>query len=133
MMVPLVAQALRVLARERPDAHAAFRALLGDRSIALAFGDDDRATIRDGAVVDGVADPTVEVTTSARTLHGLLHGAVAPLDAVLDDRLFVRGDADDLIAVAAAMNVFLQGALRCAAMPALAGQLEREARGERNA
>jgi hypothetical protein len=133
MMVPLCAEALAVLARERPDAHVALRAALGERTIALDFGEHDRAAIRDGVIVELATDATVEVVTSARTLHGLLHGSIAPLDAVLDDRLFVRGAAGDLIAVAAAMNVFLQGALRCAAMPALAGQLEREAWGERNA
>jgi hypothetical protein len=132
MMVELCAEALEVLARERPAAHAAFRGLLAERTISLAFGGDDTATIRDGTVVAFMADASVEVRTSARTLHAVLHGSIGTLDAVLADQLFVRGDADDLIAVSAAMTVFLQGALRCAAMPALAGQLEREVRGERN-
>jgi hypothetical protein len=132
MMVELCAEALQVLARERPDAYAAFRAALADRTISLAFADDDRAAIRDGAIGDFTPDATVEVTTSARSLHALLHGAIAPLDAVLGDELFVRGAACDLIAVSAAMDIFLRGALRCAAMPALAGKLEREVWGERD-
>jgi len=125
----LVADALACLRRERPDAHALFRDALGARTLAITL-DREAFAVADGAIAPHDARAPVTITTTSATLDAILNGRIAVIDALLADDLELRGDADDLIRVAAAMNTFLQGAVRCASMPALAHRLAQQARGE---
>ena len=65
----------------------------------------------------------ISIATDVATLHALAHGDLDALDAVLADRLEITAGPDDLVAAAAAMTCFLQGAMRCVSMQPLLDRL----------
>ncbi len=125
----LATDALACLARECPPAHARLRAALGDRRLRVELAGEE-LDIVGGEVVAPADTPVLELASDARTLHDVLLGELDVLDAVVGERVRVRGAVDDVIAATTAMEAFLAGALRCPSMPALLERLGELARGE---
>jgi hypothetical protein len=125
----LATDALACLARECPAAHVGLREALGARRLRVELGDEvfDVA----GGEIEAVAGAAaLELSSDARALHAVLHGELDVLDAVVTDRVRVRGPVDDVIAATTMMELFVAGALRCPSMPALFERLGELARGD---
>jgi hypothetical protein len=117
-----VEEAMRVLARESPRHLAAVTNELGPLTISIRV---------DGAPPFGmsfaggppwvrpIATADVEVAMTTREVDDLLAGAVTVDEAVLADRLAVRGDAADVLRFLDALRHWLHGALRSPSMPHL--------------
>lgn len=129
-LATLVGDALACVAAEHPEAHALLCAQLGPRTLAITLGREQFA-IAVGRVVAAADNPTLSICTDAATLDDVLRGELAVIDALCSDRLHVRGAIEDLSSVFVATTTFLQGAVRCIAMPPLLERLssQREEQG----
>lgn len=129
-LATLVGDALACVAAEHPEAHALLCARLGPRTVSITLGREQFA-LAAGQVVAAVDDAVLLIHSDAATLDDVLRGELAVLDALCSDRLQVRGTVEDLICGFAAMTSFLQGAVRCTAMPPLLERLssQREEQG----
>jgi hypothetical protein len=129
-LTALVADALSCVAAEHPEAHALMCAQLGTRTLSIALGREQFA-IAAGQVVAAADGAALTIRTDAATLDEMLRGELAIVDALCSDRLDVRGTVEDLLPAFAAMTTFLQGAIRCIAMPPLLDRLssQREEQG----
>jgi hypothetical protein len=116
----LVQDAIACVASEHPPAYAAMEQALGARRLELEIG-------REHFMLDLGPTPlrasVVSIATDVATLCALVEGELGILDAVLAGRLDVLGGPDDVVAAAAAMHMFLQGALRCMSMQPLLDRL----------
>ena len=128
-LAALATDALACLARECPPAHARLCAALGTRRMRVEIA-AEQFDIAGGDVVAPVDEAAIELASDARTLYDVLYGELDVLDAVVAERVRVRGAADDVIAATTAMELFLAGALRCPSMPALFERLGELARGD---
>ncbi|HEY5920010.1 MAG TPA: hypothetical protein VIV11_00005, partial [Kofleriaceae bacterium] len=106
----LVEDAVACVAAECPAAYAEMEQQLGWRRFDLAI-DDEHFMLDLGATA--LHGSVLSIATSVDTLAALVFGECGVLEAAEDGRLDVVASADDLIAAAAAMTSFLQGALRC--------------------
>jgi hypothetical protein len=62
--------------------------------------------------VDALAQPVIEVETERETILGLVDARHNLMQAVLDDRLMLRGSPDDLLAFHEGLMTYLHGAFR---------------------
>jgi hypothetical protein len=62
---------------------------------------------------------SVEVRSDRATILALIDGEVRLLDAILDERLGVRGPVDAVLRFDAALTAFLDGAVRAPSLPTL--------------
>lgn len=133
-LAALVGDALACIAAEHPEAHALLCAQLGPRTLSITLGREQFA-IAAGQVIAAAADAALVIHSDAATLDDILRGELEVIDALCSDRLQVRGSIEDLLPVFAAATTFLQGAVRCIAMPPLlerlSSQREDQGYGER--
>ncbi len=93
---------------------------VGGEVVAVAF--DDRGH---RALPSPVA-PRVELATTRAAILDLLDGRITLLDAVLADRIVLRGGLDDVIAFHDGLMTYLHGAVRSFAMPGLLRSYRRQ-------
>ncbi len=118
----LASEALACLMRECPRAHGAMRTAISDRRVRLEIGRDTFDLVA-GAVAAPHGEASLLIRSDAATVSELVHGELDLVDALVTDRVHVRGDIDAVLAASTAMTAFLAGALRCDSMPALLQRL----------
>ena len=117
-----VEEAMSVLARESPVHLAAVAKELGALTVSIRVDDTPPfgMSFAGGPPwVRTIAAADVEVAMTTREVDDLLAGAVTVDDAVLADRLAVRGDAAHVLRFLDALRYWLHGALRSPSMPRL--------------
>lgn len=118
---PLVAESLEILAREAPECARRLAARLHGHPIDLTIDHEALALVSDGARVRlayPARSPVSLVTTRAVIAH-VLDGDLLLTDAVITDRIAVRGPLDDLLVCHAALQDYVHGAVRSPSFPAL--------------
>ncbi len=128
-LAQLAADALACLQRECPAAHVAVQTAIGDRRVRLAI-DREEFDLAGGAIAASADEPAILLRSDTATVCAVLYGELDIVDALVDERVHVRGGTRDVIAGANAMTAFLAGALRCDSMPALLQRLAIIARGD---
>jgi hypothetical protein len=118
----LLVQSLVELASEQPRAYAEMCRVLAPRRLLLHV-DGERAALRCSPNVvetDGVdGDAAVEAHANRRVILDLLDARTSLLEALLTERLILRGGLDDLIAFHDGLAAYLRGAVRCRNFPSL--------------
>lgn len=115
-------QALGVLAQEHPRLSGQLAAALGPRRLHIAHAQERLGLWVSGDQVrcgDPPPVPHVHIHLGPSCVHSLLTGGATVEEALLGGRLDLRGELDDLLALARAVHLFAHGALRCPSMPAL--------------
>jgi hypothetical protein len=124
--VSFLRRSLDALARERPDVARRLAAEIGPLAVAIEV-DGDRALLSsDGRTVrcdQDARDAAVDVRADLTTLLALIDGETSLEDAVLAERVLLRGDAPDLARFHDALWLYLQGAVRAPSFPALLAEL----------
>jgi hypothetical protein len=124
-----LARAFALLAGEVPSIHTEVAARLGTVRVRLTVDDEvfDVANI-DGAprVIDAVDDASVTIATTQAVVRDVLAGGRTMAEVVRDDALRALGPLRDLVAVLAALDAFVHGAIRCHAMSALFDEFQTE-------
>lgn len=113
---------MRVLARESPAHLSAVANELGALTVSIRVDDTPAfgMSFAGGPPwVRVIAAADVEVAMTTREVDDLLAGAVTVDEAVLADRLAVRGDATHVLRFLDALRHWLHGALRSPSMPRL--------------
>jgi hypothetical protein len=112
-----------VLRDEVPDIYAHFGAALAGSDVRIRVDDDVTLLQFRGARIDfderSAGPSTVDVVTSRGAILELLEARSTLLEAVVADRLFLRGATEDLLAFYDALMTFLHGAFRAPAFPKL--------------
>jgi hypothetical protein len=127
-----VRESLEVLRREVPVAHAAMCAPVAGRLVAIG-ADGEELALRFAA--DGVRAaapggvPDLSVRTSRDAVLALVDAECSLLEAVLSDRLVLRGTPDDVIAFHDALVAYLHGAVRAPSFPGLLRRFRAHAHG----
>lgn len=115
-------RSLTAIAEQVPDLAAILARRLGELRVRLVI-DGERVQVRrrdDRLVVLGDApDCSTEFATDRATLVDLVEGRSTFLDDLLADRIALHGPVDELIAFHDALHVYLHGAVRSPALPAL--------------
>jgi hypothetical protein len=116
-------ESLAVLAREMPAAHERMGRLLASRTVVLRV-DGGAITLtfgKDGAYTHaaGAATADVEIESARATILGVIDGETSLAEAVLDERLLMRGRLDDVVAFHDALVAYVHGAVRAPSFPAL--------------
>jgi hypothetical protein len=121
--------AFELLARDVQAAYTEIARRLGERRVRISV---DGETF-DVAAPEGLArvcrpegDPVVTIETTRALVRQVLAGACSLEQALHDDSLRARGTLHDLVAVLAALEAFVHGAVRCEAMPKLFDQFQTE-------
>ena len=111
-----LARSLTLLARELPWGYAAMSRALGRRTVTIEVDGEPCGVLCDGASVRlaGLAtiQPDVECRTTRRAIHDLVDARTTLAEAVVEDRVFLRGDVDDLLAFHDGLMGYLGGAVR---------------------
>lgn len=97
---------------------------IGDEVVALRFAPDDVAFVSPAAIGDDASAPraAIEVVTARPVILALIDAETTILDAVLDERLGLRGSLEDLVRFHDGLRYYLHGAMRA---PAFRDILER--------
>jgi hypothetical protein len=115
-------RAFELLAYDCCAAHTEMARRLGERRVRIGVDDEtfDVASLRGLVrVCDPEGDALVTIDTSRALVRQVLAGACTLEQALRNDSLRARGALRDLVAVLAALEAFVHGAVRCAAMPQL--------------
>lgn len=91
----------------------AVRLCVGDETIPLVFAPAEVRT------VTAIKRPQIEVVTSRAAILAVIDAASTLLQAVLDDRLALRGAPEDLLAFHDGLMAYVHGAVRAPSFPAL--------------
>ena len=115
-----LARSLERLAVEAPGHYRALASAVAPRQVVLRVDDEVVGLVVAAAsvVVAPALRPAVELRTDRTTLLALVRGGHL-LEAILDDRLFLRGAPADLVAFEAGLRCYLHGAVRAPSLPPL--------------
>jgi hypothetical protein len=119
------------LAREQPAIHSRLCAQLAPRGVAIAVDDEtvavrfDRHAVARGRSTGGTA--AIDVRTTRATVLALVDAELSLVDAVLADRLWLRGALPDLLAFHEGLTTYVHGAVRAPSFPALLAAYRRPA------
>jgi hypothetical protein len=110
------------LRRELPDLHGELCAALAPREVALAV-DRELVALRfersHARLLPEPRRPAVEVHTSRAAILALVDAEETLLEAVLGDRLSLRGSPADLLTFHDGLMLYLHGAVRAPSFPGL--------------
>jgi hypothetical protein len=130
----LLERAFDVLAGEAPRHWALFCVTLGDLVIELRVGLESFQVFSSQGEVKcasaGTREPRVSAATHLAVANDLFAGNVTFLEALMTDRLSVRGEAAALSGASRAMEVFLHGLVRSPSGPVLLNLLGESAEKE---
>jgi hypothetical protein len=122
-------QAFALLANQATPAHRALARRLGPRRVRINIDRESFDVIADGGAprVAAAAGPvTVSISTSRKVVRDVLAGRRTMADALRDDSLRAFGALRDLVAVLAALDAFVHGAVRCESMSELFDAFQKE-------
>ena len=108
-------QSFATLGREVPDIYARMCRQLSPRSVSLRVdGELTCFEFRQGRAqrVEPIEQPVIEVKTEREVILGLVDARHSLEQAILADRLLLRGSPDDLLAFHEALMTYLHGAFR---------------------
>ena len=108
-----------LLDRDVPRAHTEIGNRLGGLRVRLIVDDEvfDVANVDGGpGVVDAADDVSVTIATTQAVVRDVLAGRRTLAEVLRADALRARGALRDLVAVLAALDAFVHGAVRCRAM-----------------
>ncbi len=113
-LASFIARSLDAIEHEVPAAWLRLCEALDGRSIRLVVdGEAARLRGRDGGLrLDDGGAAAVDVRTAHATILELLDGRVTLLDALLDDRIVVRGAPEDVLGFHDALICYLHGGVR---------------------
>jgi hypothetical protein len=118
-------RSINLLAKEVPVAHDRIARILGDRIIQIEVDQErvailcDRGTIR---VVSGAIKAAAQAQASRQVLVDLLEGVTTLDEAILSDRVLLRGSLDDLAALYEALMAYFRGGVDSPLFPGLLGE-----------
>jgi hypothetical protein len=119
---PFLARALTLFEDEVPAVYRELARRVATREVRCDI-DGDRITIRcDGhrlRLERRSVSPAVYIRTSRDVIVDLVEGGTSLMDAVWEERIFLRGELEDLVAFHDGLAAFLSGAVRCPAFPEL--------------
>ena len=124
-----LARAFDVMAGEAERAHDAIARRLGRRRVRIRVDDEafDVVAVHGAPqVTKPEGDALVTIETSRALVRSVLAGRVTLAEGLRTDALRARGALRDLVAVLSALEAFVHGAVRCAAMPELFDDFQRE-------
>ena len=129
-----LARSLALLADELPEYHRLVATRIGRREVLLHVDGEDitvqsfpprlTLTLKSHA-------PDVELWTKRAAISRLINGEDTLVDAILGDRVVLRGTVDDLIAFHDGLMAYLHGAVRCPAFAELRDEYLAEPRAPR--
>lgn len=117
-----LARSLDLLARELPWAYAAMCEALAPREVSITVdGEPARVVCTAGSVrvEPGAGAPAVECRTTREAILDLVAARTTLAEAVIGDRVWLRGSVDDLLAFHDGLMVYLGGAVRSPSFPGL--------------
>jgi hypothetical protein len=122
-------RAFRILASDAPAAHREIACRLGAARVRITVDDEvlEVARVQNEIQVlrsSGLATVTIDTTREA--VRDVLAGRHTLADALRDDALRAFGALHDLVAVLAALDAFVHGAVRCRTMPELFDEFQTE-------
>jgi hypothetical protein len=126
---------LDALAREAPCNHARMVEILDGREVLLRVDDEVLALCFADAVAPLLAHPrtpVVELATHKPVIVALACGDATLVDAILDDRVRLRGAIVDLLAFHDALMAYLHGAVRSPSSPARLARFRRFSQPDRS-
>lgn len=127
-----LSRSLEALRRDLPWIHARLCARLAPRELRLEV-DGEGLGLRCGEdeirLIEPPATPAVEARTDRAAILDLVDARLSLLDALLEERLWIRGAIGDVIAFHDGLLIYLHGAVRDPAFPALLRELRRGAEG----
>jgi hypothetical protein len=122
-------RSLAAIELEMPEVYRLLSGCLDGRSVRLSIGDEllwvggSSGRVR---LSSTGSNSVVEFATDRGTLLDLVTTRHSFLDALLEERIRLRGGVDDLLSFHDALQIYLRGAVRCPSLPALLSQFERE-------
>jgi hypothetical protein len=123
-----LAGSLDLLERELPWAYGAMCRVLAPREVLLSVDGEDvsvRCTERTAIVGARAAAPDVECRTTRAAILDLADASTSLVDAVMSDRVHLRGAVGDLLAFHDGLMAYLGGAVRSPSFPALLERFRR--------
>lgn len=129
-----LARSLALLEDELPDFYCRVPKAIGMRRVLLHV-DDERIGVISGArrlsLTMEMTSPDVELRTTRSAIVRLVDGTDSLVDAILADRVVLRGTVDDLIAFHDGLMAYLHAAVRCPGFQELRDEYLAEARPHR--
>jgi len=118
---PFLHRSFAALRVEVPDIYAETCRRMAPRSVRIETdGEAVHMSFEKSAVrFDADSGATIDVRTSRDAILALVAGEITLAQAVLDDALWLRGEADDLLAFHDGLMAYLHGAIRAPSFPAL--------------
>lgn len=111
-----------LLRREVPQAYAQMCRQLAPRVVVLHVDGEVVPVVfshHDAHFADMQCDPNVDVRTTKTGILSVVDAVSTMIQAILDDRLMLRGPPDDLLAFHDAFLTYVHGAVRAPSFPSL--------------
>jgi hypothetical protein len=114
-------QALSAIEREVPVAYEKLCSKVFDTPLRISVDGETRRLLVQGRRLALAPDgpSAAELITRREVLSDLLQARCSLIEACFSDDLLLRGAPDDVILLHEALEAFVQGAVRCVALPAL--------------
>lgn len=117
-----LASSFALLAREVPTAYTHMCRQLAPREVILRVDGETVALVfrcDDVHIAPHSPHPQVEIETTRATVLSVIDAEATLTEAVLDDRLLLRGRLEDLVAFHDALLTYVRGAVRAPSFPHL--------------
>ncbi len=117
-----LSESLETLAREMPDAYGALCRKLDEREVAIRIGRERVGVVfsKEKAVVRRSSkQAAIEVTTSRAAILDLIDANTTMIEAVLGERLGLRGSLGELARFHDGLAFYLHGAMRAPSFPGI--------------
>ena len=123
-----LSRSLRLLRSERRDIFERFCAALSPRIVRLCVDDEEVALAFFGSDVRSItaASAHVDVASNRTTILAILAAELTLHEAVMAERLTMRGSCDDLQAFHDGLLLYIHGAVRAPSFPALLREFRTE-------
>lgn len=115
-------RSLELLARELPWVYTLLCAALSPREVSIEVDGEISAVFCSTTslrVTQRPEAPVVECRTSRAAIVDLIDARLTLVQAVVEDRVWLRGDVDELLAFHDGLMIFLGGAVRSPSFPGL--------------
>lgn len=124
-----------LLQHERLDIYHEFCRRLAPRLVAVNVGDESATLTFSRRRVDRVPalrQPDIEALTDVGTVLDVIDARATLMEAILNDRLFLRGSTEDLLAFHDGLMAYVHGAVRAPSFPWLLAEFRAAARHRRS-